>query len=487
MYDFFISHSSKDKTAIVEDLVSELNRMHFEVWYDAEKINFGDNINMEIDKGLRDSFCLALIVTKNFFESRWVYFEFGKYSAYQKARIVPIIYDISNEEYLQLLQILGNVKYINASGKSTKEIVGILAASLSSIKENNEFLKIKDEIYKLHRRIRSQEDIQSGLVCMALNDYFEISDSHQAYTVFTSKKVALEIVRDITRVLNINMGIPVNESGYTAYLQALNGKVSKNTFEYLKFIFQANDFISDKNYLTLINRSLLSVLQWYEKTKFPNARNAFSFQLLGPGEMRENDFWETDAIDYLVLREDLIASVETAIDWYEYNNYTYIAIRDNVTHKIVGYMTFLPITEDVYNQILSGDFMDKEFTRDSILQYEKPGLYTVYVASVAIHPTYQNTNAFYVLYNAAIDMFMELASQREIYVEKIIAEASTVQGEKLCKLMQMKKYCSTTTDTDVYTLTLIPPEFKLFGAKGKVFMNLCKQKYEEYREYFERT
>ena len=82
-------------------------------------------------------------------------------------------------------------------------------------------------------------------------------------------------------------------------------------------------------------------------------------------------------------------------------------------------------------------------------------------------------------------MFLDLAKQREIYVEKIIAEASTKQGEKLCKLLKMKKYCSTISNTDIYTLTLIPPEFKLFGTKGKQFMNLYKQKYEEYHEFFE--
>ena len=78
-----------------------------------------------------------------------------------------------------------------------------------------------------------------------------------------------------------------------------------------------------------------------------------------------------------------------------------------------------------------------------------------------------------------------LAQQREIYFSQILAEASTKQGEKLCKIMGMKKHNSTTTNTDVYTLTLIPPELKLFGSKGKLLIHLCKQKYEEYRDYFD--
>ncbi len=483
MYDFFVSHSSKDKNDIVEELYERLSSLQYNVWYDKEKIEFGDNINKEIDEGLKQSFCLLLIITKNFFDSKWVFFEFGKYSAYQKSRIIPIIFDISTEEYLQIIQILGNIKYINAKDKSIEEISQTLVDSLEAIKEKNEALTIKDEIYKIHNNLKSQEDINSGFICMALNEYFEISDEHQSYSVFSAKKVALEVLKDTIKFFELKTTPASND--FKFYLKILEGKLSKNIYDYFCFILNSDVYSFENNYINLINKALLAVIQWYYNIKYSSKPHKFSLSITLPGEMNREDFKETDEIDYLVLRDDLIASIETAIEWYEYNNYSYIAARDTKTGKIAGYMTFLPITEDTYNQILSGDFMDKDFTKDSILQYDYPGLYTIYVASVAIHPFYQNSNVFFELYNATIDMFLELAKQREIYVEKIIAEASTKQGEKLCKLLRMKKYCSTTSNTDIYTLTFIPPEFKLFGTKGKVFMNLYKQKYEEYREYFE--
>ena len=483
MYDFFISHSSKDKDSIVEELYERLSLSKYNVWYDKEKIGFGNNINEEIDEGLKQSFCLLLIITKNFFDSKWVFFEFGKYSAYQKSRIIPIIFDISTEECLQIIQILGNVKYINAKDKTTDEIAQILGDSLTAIKENNEELTIKDEIYKIYKKIKSQEDINSGFVCISLNEYLEVSDKYQSYIVFSAKKVALEILKDTTKFFELKIDLISND--FNVYLNALESKISKNIYDYFCFILNSDVYLFDENYINLINNALLAVIQWYYNIKFSSKPYIFSLSITLPGEMKHEDFKETDEIDYLVLRDDLIASVETAIEWYEYNNYSYIAAKDTKTGKIVGYMTLLPITEDTYNQILSGDFMDKDFTKDSILQYDYPGLYTIYIASVAIHPVYQNSNVFFELYNATIDMFLGLAKQREIYVEKIIAEASTKQGEKLCKLLKMKKYCSTTNNTDIYTLTLIPPEFKLFGTKGKQFMNLYKQKYEEYHEFFE--
>ncbi len=485
MYDFFISHSSKDKEKIVDELAHDISKKGYTVWYDAEQINLGDNINEEIDLGLKRSICLILIITKNFFKSKWVFFEFGKYSAYQKARIIPIIYDISSDEYLQIIQILGNTKFINAKQKSTLEVTNALLQALDVAKAKNESLLIKDELYKLYKNIKSHEDINSGIVCMLLTEYFDIMDNHPAYIVICAQKVVANIANESIRRLLKNVEGPNRINDFPWLIEMLRKCASKNLVEYVSFVLKANAFEESSSQIDLINNALLFILRWYYSIKYRIKNTLFTFDIIYPGEMLHSDFDETDEIDYLVLREDLIASVETAIEWYDYNNYTYIAIREP-GKKIAGYITLLPITDDTYNQILSGDFMDKEFTKESILLYEAPGLYTVYVASVAIHPKYQNSNAFLELYNAAIDMFLELAEQRDIFIEKIIAEASTQQGEKLCKLLKMSKYGSTTSNTDVYTLTLIPPEFRLFGDKGRIFMNLCKQKYEEYREYFQK-
>lgn len=483
MYDFFISHSSLDKEIIVDELVDHLEQRQFSVWYDKNNISYGDNINKEVQEGLKKSFTLILIVTHNFFRSKWVYFESGQYSIYQKAKIIPIIYDIDSEEYFQLIQILGNIKYLNAKEKKLDTIILGLEESLKKAKQQNESLWIKDTLYSLYKKLNSYENIQADIVCMNMKEYFDIMEQYPAYLVFSAKKILSAIACDMGKYFGINDFTAPTD--YTGQLAVINKIASLNISEYFSYIYQIDGEQSNQDVQILINKALISIMRWYLAVKYSSLSKGYNFEIIFPGEMKHRDFLETDEIDYLVLREDLIASVETAIEWYDYNNYTYIAIRDCVTQKIVGYFTLLPITEDTYNLILSGDFMDKEFTTDSIVQYEAPGIYILYVASVAIHPQYQNTNAFLELYNAVIDVLIGLAQQREIYFSQILAEASTKQGEKLCKIMGMKKHNSTTTNTDVYTLTLIPPELRLFGSKGKLLINLCKQKYEEYRDYFD--
>ena len=468
---------------IVDELVAELQNFQFKVWYDKEQISEGYNINDEIEQGLETSFCLILIVTKNFFESKWVYFETGQYSRYKKAKIIPIIYDISTQEYLQIIQILGNVKYINAKEKTIKEIISILDVSLKKIKIENEALTVKDTLYSLYKKLSSYENIQADIACIAMKEYFDIMNDYPTYVISSSKKILTIIACDIGKYLNINASVQATD--YSEQLNIIKCAANRNIYDYFAYIYNLSANHFNESLILVINKALVAILQWYLATRYSALSKIYNFEILYPGEMKHSDFEETDEIDYLVLREDLIASIETAIEWYDYNNYTYIAIKDKSTKRIVGYFTLLPITQDTYNLILSGDFMDKEFTTDSIVQYDAPGIYILYVAAVAIHPYYQNSNAFIELYNAVIDVILALAQQREIYFSQVLAEASTKQGEKLCKIMGMKKHTSTTSNTDVYTLTLIPPEFKLYGTKGKILMSLCKQKYEEYREYFD--
>lgn len=483
MFDFFISHSSLDKETIVDELVQQLENKQFNVWYDQNNISYGDNINKEVQEGLRKSFALILVVTHNFFQSKWVYFESGQYSIFQKAKIIPIIYDIATEEYLQLIQILGNIKYLNAKEKDLNTIILCLEESLKIAKQQNEALLIKDTLYSLYKKLNSYENIQADIVCMKMKEYFDLMEQYPMYLIFSAKKILSAIACDIGKYFGINDFTAPTD--YDGQMTIINKVASINISEYFSYIYHLDGEQTNQDIQLLIDKALVSIIRWYLAVKYSTLPNNYNFEIIYPGEMKHSDFLETDEIDYLVLREDLIASVETAIEWYEYNNYTYIAIRDCATKKIVGYFTLLPITEDTYNLILSGDFMDKEFTTDSIVQYEAPGIYILYVASVAIHPQYQNTNAFLELYNAVIDVVIGLAQQREIYFSQILAEASTKQGEKLCRIMGMKKHNSTTTNTDVYTLTLIPPELRLFGSKGKLLINLCKQKYEEYRDYFD--
>ena len=81
-------------------------------------------------------------------------------------------------------------------------------------------------------------------------------------------------------------------------------------------------------------------------------------------------------------------------------------------------------------------------------------------------------------------MMMELAVEREIYVTNIITEASTLQGEKLCKILGLKRLLNTQINTKIYGATLLPPSWQLKTSFGNKLMKYYREKYEELRELF---
>ena len=73
-YDLFISHSSKDKQ-VARLLAIELKYAGFNVWFDEWHIDIGDDIYLEIERGIENSKCMLVLMSDNFFQSEWVNFE----------------------------------------------------------------------------------------------------------------------------------------------------------------------------------------------------------------------------------------------------------------------------------------------------------------------------------------------------------------------------------------------------------------------------
>jgi len=70
-YDLFISHASEDKKDIVRPLVTELDDMGLDVWYDEFELELGDSLTDSITKGLKNSRCGVIVLSKDFFGKNW--------------------------------------------------------------------------------------------------------------------------------------------------------------------------------------------------------------------------------------------------------------------------------------------------------------------------------------------------------------------------------------------------------------------------------
>lgn len=492
MFDVFISHSSKDKEKIVYQLVQQLEQRGIVVWLDENQILAGDTILNAIEKGIENAFCTVLIITPAFFESFWTPLEIGiTLNKHSTNTIIPVLCNVTETDIVQKFPVILTLKYLKLDINNINVCADALYNNINKIKERNNADYAEILLKKAIKKFNSCDTPTANTISILLSEYEQIVEINIRTAVLHASQIAHTIINDLYERL------PVKEASVNTIMDKLDVlKISsiglnENIYEHLKLLStpaldtNISLLANDSNRRKLAEMSIAAVLEWYSKYLLhhkiiPRDR----FEIVWPDELTYNDFVTMYEIDQLVLREDLIAPPQITYAWYQYNNYTHIAIRSTVSNKIVGYFTVLPVTDQLYSEIQSGYFKDNDLNTDNLRKYDVPDFYKLYIACVCIHPEYQNTTAFNKLYNALLKMMMELAVEREIYVTNIITEASTLQGEKFCKILGLKRLLNTQLDTKIYGATLLPPSWQLKSFFGNKLMKYYKEKYEELKELF---
>jgi hypothetical protein len=126
-YDFFISHSSKDKTPFVEELVCELEKLGLKIFYDKNNIAKAENIVLKINNGFVNlKYGTIAIVSPNFINSSWCNEELAiAYSlkVEKNKKLIPVLLNISDSDMKEKFAILRAIKAIDTATVSLKSLV----------------------------------------------------------------------------------------------------------------------------------------------------------------------------------------------------------------------------------------------------------------------------------------------------------------------------------------------------------------------------
>lgn len=153
-------------------------------------------------------------------------------------------------------------------------------------------------------------------------------------------------------------------------------------------------------------------------------------------------------------------SLEKCEAYFNANPDIYIMAKDKNTGKVIAYSNIPPVTEECYQSIKNGDFIDTGISPEMILSYDMPFPYSVYFSSIVIHPDYQNSDVFFMLFNSIIQKFVNLG-EHEVFIHKMIADAVTPNGQKFCKLFGMNKIKNSTHNSTLFEVSMIPPPQKI--------------------------
>ncbi len=192
-YDCFVSHASEDKPDFVEALVNNLESKGIKVWYDAHIMNIGDSLRESIDKGLKESLCGVVVLSKNFFAKQWTDYELNGLVARQnsdgKKTILPIWHNVTAEEVRQYSLSLSDILAGNSNS-------GVETVARSIIKTINN-LKIEEN------QAEAVSYSEIGKESSTLIEKFE-NDNSNAIQTKDAKKIIEDLILDDKNIIRIH-------------------------------------------------------------------------------------------------------------------------------------------------------------------------------------------------------------------------------------------------------------------------------------------
>lgn len=210
------------------------------------------------------------------------------------------------------------------------------------------------------------------------------------------------------------------------------------------------------------------------------------FKIINGMDVSIDDIEQAIELDKIVYDEKYFVSLDQCLEWNEVNNQIYTMIKKVDTNSVIAYVNISPVTDEYYEKIKSGEFIDTYLPAEAIMSYDMPSVYNIYFSSIVIHPDYQNTRVFKMLYDAIIDKIIKLG-ENDMFIKRMVADAVSDKGMKFCQLFGMEKVKNSYHNSTIYEVEMIPPHFRISSRATKELYSFYKNitdmfEYEEKNE-----
>ena len=126
-YDAFISHAWEDKEDFVDEFVDELKKQGLKVWYDTNKLKWGDSMREKIDKGLAKSRYGVVVLSPNYIAEHkyWTKAELNGLFQVESINgkvILPIWHNLTKKQVVEYSPIIADRKAMTTASMTAEEI-----------------------------------------------------------------------------------------------------------------------------------------------------------------------------------------------------------------------------------------------------------------------------------------------------------------------------------------------------------------------------
>jgi hypothetical protein len=149
-----------------------------------------------------------------------------------------------------------------------------------------------------------------------------------------------------------------------------------------------------------------------------------------------------------------------SLRWISINPDIYTFIFDRTTSDVKGYINAMPVDDEIFEKIKTGEVVDNEITEENIIPFIQNQKLKVYLMSIAIAPDARKVNegliylAFEKLMNGYINKLIHYYSTQNIRVTQFLAVGWTTEGRKLCNLLGMTEIGIDKFGNNIYYLDL---------------------------------
>ena len=133
-YDVFLSHASKDKAAIVEELNTSLEKLGVKIFYDKKSLEWGDKWKDRILDGVHKAEFAIIVISENFFDREWTEKELYKFLNRQNRNgqklILPILHNVSRKDLGEKYPSVADIQAIDSKDYTCDQIALLFARQL---------------------------------------------------------------------------------------------------------------------------------------------------------------------------------------------------------------------------------------------------------------------------------------------------------------------------------------------------------------------
>ncbi len=130
-YDVFVSHAYEDKESFVDEFVEALRNQGLKVWYDTDKLKWGDSMREKIDRGLAKSKYGVVILSPNYIAEHkyWTKAELNglfQVETVNGKTILPIWHNLTKKQVVEYSPIIADRKAMTTASMTPEEIAAEL-------------------------------------------------------------------------------------------------------------------------------------------------------------------------------------------------------------------------------------------------------------------------------------------------------------------------------------------------------------------------